>query len=40
MRRFLGGWRQLGDDKTYLHPDLDAENEMLQKINFDHICCA
>ena len=39
MRRFLGGWRQLGDDKTYLHPDLDAENEMLQKINFDHICC-
>ena len=38
MRRFLGGWRQLGDDKTYLHPDLDAENEMLQKINFDHIC--
>ena len=39
MRRTLGGWRQLGDDKTYLHPDLDAANEMLQKINFDHICC-
>ena len=39
MRRFLGGWRQLGDDTAYLEPDLDAEDKMLQTIDFSHIHC-
>ena len=34
MRRFLGGWIQQGDDTAYLEPDLDKENEMIQKITF------
>ena len=37
MRRFIGGWKQRGEDQAYLEPDLDKENEMLQKIDFAHI---
>jgi integrase len=37
MRRFIGGWKQQGEDQAYLEPDLDKENEMLQKIDFVHI---
>ena len=34
MRRFLGGWKQRVEDTAYLEPDLDKENEMIQKITF------
>jgi len=37
MRRFLIGQKQQGEDPAYLEPDLDKENEMLQKIDFTHI---
>jgi integrase len=37
MRRFLIGQKQKGEDPAYLEPDLDRENEMLQKIDFTHI---
>ena len=37
MRRFLGGWRQLGEDKHYLEADLASQNGILQQINFSFI---
>ena len=37
MRRFLGGWRQVGEDTHYLEPNLASQNEILQRIDFSFI---